>query len=131
MSDYRSEAEKFVTAFLDYVYEYDILDQLNKRTQKMERSPGVQSLVKMAESVFPARIKKGEPTPEIAPEDADAAIKASPNVIDTREMFSRRVQESGGVRSMLRSLYYDEPGAADKVREFLEAEDGTKEFAKE
>lgn len=131
MTDYRSEAEKFVTAFLDYVYEYDILDQFNKRTQKMERSPGVQSLVKMAESVFPPRVKKGEPTPEIAPEDADAAIKASPNVIDTREMFSRRVQESGGVRSMLRSLYYDEPGAADKVREFLEAEDGTKEFAKE
>lgn len=132
MTDYRSEAEKFVTEFLDYVEAYDILDKLNRQTQKMERSPGVAALIKQAESVFPKRADDGKAeTDKLTSEQIDEAIAASPNVLPTREMFSRKVQASGGTRDMLRRLYEGDPSARDDVQAFLEAEDGVTKFAKE
>jgi hypothetical protein len=129
MTDYRSEAEKFVTEFLDYIQEVDILDHLDKRTNKMVRSPGVEKLIRSAKAVFPARADNGKvETDKLDPAAMNEAIITTSNVIDTREMFARKVQKNGGVRSLLRSLYRDEPGAADAVAEFLAAEDGEKEF---
>ena len=128
MTDYRSEAEKFVTDFIDYVNQHNILDQFNKRTQKMERSPGVDALVKQAMSIFPDR-QKG-PTKLSNPE-LDEAIKAAPNVVDTRSMFARRTQENGGVRAMLRAIVEGSPDAdeaVERAKEFFAAEDGTKKF---
>jgi hypothetical protein len=128
MTDYRSEAEKFVTDFLDYVYEHDILDKLNKQTQRMERSPGVQALVKQAEAVFPSRIKRGQEAPALTDSERQEAIESASNVVDTREMFSKKMQQNGGARKLLRALYNGEEGAPEAVKEFLAAEDGTKEF---
>ena len=131
MSDYRSEAEKFVTGFLDYVQEHDILDHFDKRTQKMIRSAGVEALIKQAKAVFPARKPDGESAEEMAKlsENArDAAIKGSPNVVDTREMFSARVQKNGGVRRLLRDVLAGDEEAIKQAEEFFLAEDGEKEF---
>lgn len=129
MTDYRSKAEIFATDFLNYIYEYDILDELDKRTNKMVRSAGVQNLVKQAEAIFPPRIKEGETAPELTDEQRSEAIAAAPNVVDTREMFARRVAKNGGTHALLRQLYADAPGAREAVKEFFEAEDGEKEFA--
>ena len=133
MSEFRSAAEQFVTDFLDYMYKEDILDHFNNKTQKMERSAGVEALVKQAQRVFPARADDGKKeTDKLTPEQIEQAVKGSPEtVIDTREMFARKIQKNGGTRALLRGLYNNEPGVADKVREFFEAEDGDKEFAKE
>jgi len=128
LSDYRSDAEKFVTDFIDYVNRYDILDQLNKHTQKMERSPGVEALVKRARAIFPDR--KSGPTTLSEPE-LDIAINAAPNVVDTRAMFSKRMQENGGVRAMLRAIVEERPDAdeaVERAKEFFAAEDGMKKF---
>jgi hypothetical protein len=58
--DYRSKAEIFVTTFLDYITQHDILDEFDKRTQKMVRSEGVENLVKMASEIFPPRVRVGK-----------------------------------------------------------------------
>lgn len=124
MTDYRSAAEQFVTEFLDYVYQYDIRDKLNMQTNKMERSPGVAKLIQKAEAVFPPRIKRGEEAPTLTAEQIDEAVKTSPNVVDTREEFSRRVAKNGGTHALLRALYKGEPDAIERVKEFFAAEDG-------
>jgi hypothetical protein len=125
MTDYRTEAEKFVTEFLDYVDEYDIQDKLNKRTNKMERSAGVETLVKRARGIFPERQKGPSKLPEA---QLVAAIEASPNVVDTREMFARKTQENGGVRQMLKEILEGNQDAIERAHEFFAAENGEKEF---
>jgi hypothetical protein len=131
MNDMRSEAEKFVSEFLDYVEEYDILDYYNKQRQKMQRSAGIETLIKRAKTVFPERKPDGESAKlmaELNQEERDKAIEASSVVIDTREMFSRRVAKNGGVRRMLREVIQGNPIALAEAMEFFAAEDGEKEF---
>lgn len=128
MTDYRSDAERFVTAFIDYVEEHDIKDYFDTKMNKMERSPGVENLVKQAKAVFPERIGL-EGTKDLSTTEVSEAIEASDGVvIDRREDFARRVQANGGVRKMLRSLFNGEPDAHDRVAEFFAAEDGEKPF---
>ena len=129
MSDYRSDAEKFVTDFLDYVHNHDILDHFDKRTQKMIRSAGVEALIKQAKAVFPPRADDGKAeTDKLTEDQRDEAIKNSSNVVDTREMFAARVQKNGGVRRILRELMDGNPQALKDAEEFFAAEDGEKEF---
>jgi hypothetical protein len=127
---FRSAAEEFVTQFIDYVDKYDILDELNKRTNKMERSPGVEKLIRDAKKVFPERKPKtaGAEMTALSEEERMLAIAASANVVDTREMFSRKIQENGGVREMLRRLLDGDDAAREEAREFFKAENGRKEF---
>jgi len=132
MGEFRAAAEKFVSDFLDYIYKADIKDSFNKRTQEMERSPGVQALIKQAESVFPPRAKDGrKETDKLSEDDRNAAVEAAANVVDTREMFSRRVAKNGGTQRLLRDLYEDKPGAQQAVQAFFDAEDGVTKFDKE
>jgi len=131
--DHRSAAERFVSKFLDYIYKTDIEDYFNKTTQKMERSAGVDALVKQAEAVFPGRPLNGKSAQaeneKLSEADKDAAIAASPGVVDTREMFARRVAKNGGTHKLLRDLFDGKSDAHDRVAEFLAAEDGEKEFS--
>lgn len=132
MSEYRSAAEQFVTEFLDYVEKYDIKDELNKRKNIMERSPGVEALIKKAQAIFPPRVDVGKvETDKLTEAQVDEAIATSPNVIDTRARFAKRVAANGGTHALLRQLYADEPGAREAVEAFLNAEDGKMEFASE
>ena len=131
MSEFRSAAEIFLARFLDYVYKHDIKDEFNKRTQKMERSPGVATLIKEAEQASP-RAADGadgkQRTDALTTQQVDEAMKATPNVIDRREDFGRRIQLNGGTRKLLQELFDGEPGARVRVEEFLSAENGIKKF---
>lgn len=127
MTDFRSAAEIFVTQFIDYVEKHDIKDEFNKRTQKMERSPGVEALIRDAKKVFPERIGT-EGTDKLSQDEIAEAIEASPNVIDTQEMFGRKIQMNGGVRQMLRGVLEGDSEATFAALEFIRAEDGLKEF---
>jgi hypothetical protein len=132
MTEFREAAERFVSDFLDYIYKADIKDDYNKRTQTMERSPGVEALIKQAEAVFPARVKDGQKAnAQLTDEQRETAMQATPNIVDTREMFSRRVQKNGGTQKLLRDLYEGRPGASDAVKEFFDAEDGKTKFSNE
>lgn len=134
MTDYRSESEKFVTAFLDYVYEYDIKDKLNKQTQRMERSPGVQVLVNMAEDIFPTRKDKGVAAAEMRAlpvEEVDEAIAQSPNVIDTRAMFAAKISENGGLRNLAMQMADGDDEAFQLLIQYGLAEKGKKEFSED
>lgn len=128
MSDYRSESEKFVTEFLDYVYKYDIQDEFNKRTQKMERSAGVTKLISHAESIFPARSKGGRQKIE----NIEEVIAEAKNVVDRRDVFARKIQQNGAARGLLEKLVRCPPEQTLEVlqlaEEFLQAEEGKKEF---
>lgn len=130
---FRSAAEKFVTEFLDYMYDPDILDQLDKKTNKMVRSPGVEKLYQKASRVFPKRVDDGKAeTDKLTQDEQDAAIAASPGVVlDTREMFGRSTQKNGGVRELLRQVMQGDEAAMARAADFFAAEDGQKEFAKE
>ena len=131
MSDFRSDAERFVTEFLDYVYKYDIRDQLNKQTQRMERSPGVETLVKMAQAVFPERKPGGKSAremTELTAEQRDEAIAEALNVIDTRAQFSARIAMNGGLRGLVMAVGEGSQQAIDDLVEFVKAEKGLKEF---
>lgn len=127
--DYRSEAEKFVTAFLDYVYKYDIQDEFDKKTQKMIRSPGVEALVKQAESVFPARADDGKTeTDKLSKEEVDAVIENNSVVVDRRDVFSRKIQENGASQGLLRRVLQGDQEAIGLALELVKADDGEKEF---
>ena len=56
------------------------------------------------------------------------AIESSVNVLDTREMFSRKVQQNGGLRRLLREVIGGDNKAFEEAVEFFKAEDGKKEF---
>lgn len=129
MSDHRSAAEQFVTAFIDYVDKYDIKDELNKRKNIMERSPGIESLIKQANAVFPERLgQEGND----AVTDIDAAIAASPKiVIDTRKMFARKIQQNGAARGLLERVLAGDENAKSLATEFIAAERGEKDFGQE
>ncbi len=132
MSNFRSDAEKFVTEFLDYVNRYDILDHLNKQTQRMERSAGVHALVKQAEKVFPERKPQGESAEamrNLTDEQRNEAIGSSPNVVDTRAMFAAKVLENGGTRGLLRAVLTGNQEALEDAKEFIKAVDGEKDFS--
>lgn len=129
MTDYRSKAEIFVTSFLDYVEKHDILDEFDKRTQKMVRSPGVEALVKEASQVFPARVKIGKKeTDKLTPEQIDVAVTESPNVLDRRDVFSRKIQSNGAARGLLERVMEGDTEAMALAAEFLQAEKGEKQF---
>ena len=131
MTDYRSDAERFITEFLDYVYKYDIRDQLNKQTQRMERSPGVETLVKMAQSIFPERKPGGKSAEEmrnLSDAERNTAILASPNVVDTRAMFSAKIAANGGLHGLVMAVGDNVPGALEDLVEYVKAEKGLKEF---
>lgn len=131
MSNFRSDAERFVTEFLDYVYKYDIRDQLNKQTQRMERSPGVETLVKMAQAVFPERKPGGKSAQEmrdLSEIERNEAILASANVIDTRAQFSAKIAANGGLRGLVMAVGDGSQEAIDDLVEFVKAENGLKEF---
>lgn len=123
MSDYRSDAEKFVTDFIDYVQQHDILDQLNKRTQKMERSPGVDALVKQAMAVFPERIGDAG-NKKLTPKQMDAAIAAAPNVEDMRAVFARKVQANGSARGLLEKVLAGDDEARELAEKLIRADKG-------
>ena len=125
MTEFRSNAEKFVTEFLDYVYQYDIKDMLNKQTQRMERSAGVETLIKMAQAVFPDRQKGPN---KLTQKQTDAAIRAANNVVDTRKMFSRKVATNGGLRGLIMQMAEGDPEATETLFEFVKAEKGIKDF---
>jgi hypothetical protein len=127
LTDYRSAAEKFVTEFLDYVEKYDILDEFDKRTQKMIRSAGMVKLINQAATVFPPRVKIGKiETDGIV--DMDATILASNNVLDRRDIFSKKIQTNGGARGLLERILEGDVTAIPLARELLEADKGEKEF---
>lgn len=129
MSDFRSNAEKFVSNFLDYIYKYDIHDEFDKRTQKMVRSAGVQALVKEAEAVFPKRADDGKAeTDKLTVDELESAIDASNNVIDRRDVFSRKIQKNGAARGLLERVLAGDKDAVDMARELIAADNGKKEF---
>lgn len=129
MDDYRSKAEIFVTRFLDYVQVYDIKDFFNKSTQTMERSPGIQALITEAESVFPTRVISGKTvTDAIDAEVVEELINTSPNVIDSREVFSRKIKDAGAARGLLERVIAGDMEAIELAKEFIKAENGEKEF---
>lgn len=131
MSEFREAAEAFVVEFIRYVDKYDINDEYNKKTNKMERSPGVQSLIDQARKVFPEQVDDGKTeTDKLSVVQVDEAIANSPNVIDTRDMFSRKIQENGGVRRLLEEVLNGSEEARLQAVEFFRAERGEKEFGK-
>ncbi len=125
MTDYRSDAERFVTEFIDYVNKHDIKDYFNKQTQRMERSPGVEMLIKKARSIFPER--QAGPH-KLTDEQLDEAIAAAPNVVDTRAQFSAKVAANGGLRGLVMALGTGDEEALHNLVEFVKAEQGIKEF---
>lgn len=131
MTDYRSAAEKFVTEFLDYVNQYDIQDEFDKKTQKMVRSAGVSKLIQQASTVFPPRVAVGKVETD-AITNMDEVIAESKNVIDRRDDFSRKIQQNGAARGLLEKLVTCPPEETLSVmllaQEFIAAEKGEKEF---
>lgn len=129
MTEYRSAAESFVIEFLRYVQKHDILDEFNKRTQKMERSPGIAAIIKQAQSVFPPEVEDGKKeTDKLTKEQVDEAIEASPDVLDTRELFGRKIAENGAARGLLEKVLAGDVAAIEQANEFLQAERGEKKF---
>ena len=129
MSDHRSLAEKFVTEFLDYVEKYDIFDEFDKRSQKMVRSAGVDALIKKAASVFPGRVKIGQlENDAISKVTKSIIIEEAPNIIDRRDLFSRKVQENGSARGLLEKVLLGDKKAIILARELVDADNGKKEF---
>lgn len=128
--DYRSKAEIFVTEFLDYVTQHDILDEFDKRTQKMVRSAGVEKLVKMASEIFPPRVKRGKlETDKLSEQEISDAINGAPNVVvDRRDVFSRKVQANGAARGLLAAVLAGDMDAIELSKEFLAADAGEKNF---
>jgi hypothetical protein len=88
----------------------------------------VEKLILQAQAVFPRADNGKTETDKLTEEQVDEAVESSENVIDTREMFARKVAENGGVRTMLRGLFEGDPEARERAAEFLAAEDGEKEF---
>lgn len=127
MTDYRSEAEKFVTAFIDYVNKYDIQDFFNKKTQKMETSPGVAKLIQQAQEVFPERIGI-EGTKNLSKNQVTEAIQSSDNVVDRRDEFSRKIQANGAARGLLERVLAGDEEARHLAHELIAADNGEKEF---
>ena len=132
MSEFETGGREFAIDFLNYYDKYGINDEFDKRTQKMVPSAGVLALVKQAKSIFPERAagEQKKLNDSLTKEQVDEAIASDSNVLDTREMFAKRVARNGGTHALLRALYKGEPGASEAVLEFLQAEDGEKEFAK-
>lgn len=129
MTDYRSEAEKFVTEFLDYMSRYDILDEFDKSAQKMVRSAGVNALYTKAQSIFPPRVPIGKvETDKLSEEVLEQLVTESPNVIDRRDVFSRKISDAGSARGLLAGVLEGNPDAVILAQEFLKAERGEKEF---
>lgn len=127
MTDYRSAAEIFVTAFLDYMYKEDICDEFDKKTQKMIRSAGVQKLLDDAEAIFPPRAGKEE-TDKLTPEQITEAVEASPNVINLQNVFARKIQQNGGARELLARVLAGDPEAVVLGKELIAANEGEKNF---
>ena len=127
MTDYRSAAEIFVTAFLDYMYKEDILDEFDKKTQKMVRSAGVQKLLDDAEAIFSPRAGKAE-TDKLTPEQITEAVEASPNVINLQNVFARKIQQNGGARELLARVLVGDPEAIILGKELIAANEGEKNF---
>lgn len=128
MTDFRSEAEKFVTSFLDYVETHDILDHFDRRTQKMERSPGVQALIAEAQTVFPPRVDDGKKATDNLPQEKIEILVESPNVIDRRDVFSARIQKNGAARGLLERVLNGDQEAVNLAAELIAADRGEKEF---
>lgn len=127
MTDYRSKAEVFVTEFIDYVNKHDILDYFDKRSQKMTRSAGVEALIRQANEVFPARVGK-EGTDKLTEVEIAEAVEASPNVIDRRDVFSKKIQDNGGARGLLERILNGDLAALPLAQELIDADNGDKEF---
>ena len=129
MSDYRSSAEIFVTAFLDHVRRHDILDEFDKRIQKMVRSEEIEALVKMASDVFPPRVKEGKKeTDKLTEEQVSVAIANSPNLLDRRDVFARKIQTNGAAQGLLEQVLKGDPIAKELAQEFIRAIHGEKQF---
>lgn len=130
MTEFRSAAEDFTTKFLDYVQTYDILDEFNKQTQKMQRSAGVEKLIKHAQSVFPPRVADGQKENEKLTEEQvqEAASRDNVVVLERREDFGRRIAANGGARGLLEKVLAGDPEAIAQAVDFVAAEKGEKEF---
>jgi hypothetical protein len=128
--DYRSKAEIFVTTFLDYITQHDILDEFDKRTQKMVRSEGVENLVKMASEIFPPRVRVGKvETDKLSQEELDKAVaESSEVVVDRRDVFSRKIQANGAARGLLARVLAGDSEAIELGRELVAADAGEKTF---
>jgi len=135
MSEYhRSEAEKFVTAFLDHVEEFDILDEYDENVNEMVRSEEIEELVKWAQQIYP-RKPNGESAREMEvmfEPEREAAIAAAPNVVHLRADFAKRIAANGGLRRIVRDIVEGTEQndmerlnrALDDAHTFIEAEDG-------
>lgn len=122
-------AVRFVVDFLKYYEKEDILDLLDKRLNKMVTSPGVLQLVADARDILPPRADDGQiENAKLSQKELDDAVTKSENVIDTREMFSRKVQANGSARGLLEKVLNREGPAIELAREFLKAERGEKDF---
>jgi hypothetical protein len=121
--EHRSKAEIFVTEFIDYVNRYDILDEFNKKTQKMERSSGVESLIMKAKEVFPERTLGPSTVPE---EEVTKIISEASHVLDRRDHFALKIQANRGAQGLLEDVLAGKN--MEIAQEFIKALKGEKEF---
>ena len=122
-------ALQFVVDFIKYYEKEDIKDFFDKAKNKMLTSPGVLALVAEARDILPARVEDGRlEVAKLSTEDLDKAITLSENVIDTREMFGRKVQANGSARGLLEKVLAGDEAAILQATEFVKAERGEKEF---
>lgn len=122
-------AVQFVADFIKYYEAYDIQDLLDKKLNKMVTSPGVLRLVADARDILPARADDGNAANlALSAKEIDEAIEEAHNVIDTREMFSRKVQANGSARGLLEKVLKGDVEAIAQAQEFVKAENGEKEF---
>jgi hypothetical protein len=128
MSDIREQALQFVADFIAYYEEYDILDKFDARRNKQVTSDGVLGLVKQARSIIP-RAEDGQiENSKLTADQVDEAVQNSPKIIDTREMFARKVQDNGSARGLLEQVLSGDQAAILLATEFVRAEKGEKEF---
>ncbi|RZK44828.1 MAG: hypothetical protein EOO61_02335 [Hymenobacter sp.] len=128
MTDFRSKSEEFVSKFLDYIYKYDIKDNFNNQTQKMERSAGVEKLIAQAQAVYPRADNGQVENSKLAVEQMEEAIEKSSNVLDLREEFARKIAANGSARGLLEKVLSGDEAAKLEAIEFIKAERGEKEF---
>jgi hypothetical protein len=128
MSDIREDALQFVANFIAYYEDHDILDKFDSKRNKQTTSDGVLALVKQARSILP-RAEDGQiENSKLTATQIDESIQLSANIVDTREMFSRKVQDNGSARGLLEQVLSGDQASILLATEFIRAQKGEKEF---
>lgn len=99
----------FIRDFLNYVNKEGIYDKFDKDTQQMVTSPGVEALIKEAQSYLPKKLGKGEAAKlmrNLSDEEREKLIAAAEDdrVIDLRKTFQRKMSENGGAQGIVTQL---------------------------